>query len=43
MSEEQTTTDPNDYQYGSPDLIVPDIPMPEPPKQREEIQDKVEE
>ena len=41
MSDEKTS-DVNEYQYGSPDLIVPDIPMPEPPRAREEIQDKVE-
>ncbi len=41
MSDEKTM-DVNEYQYGSPDLIVPDIPMPSPPKQKEEIQDKVE-
>jgi len=41
MSDEKTS-DVNEYQYGSPDLIVPDIPMPTPPKPREEIQDKIE-
>ena len=41
MSEEKTT-DINDYTYGSPDLIVPDIPMPSPPEKKEEVQDKVE-
>jgi len=41
MSDEKTTAI-NDYQYGSPDLIVPDIPMPSPPKQKEEVQDKVD-
>ena len=42
MDDIEQTTDVNEYQYGSPDLIVPDIPMPSPPKQKEEIQDKVE-
>ena len=41
MSDDKTM-DMNEYQYGSPDLIVPDIPMPQLPKQKEEIQDKVE-
>ena len=42
MDEIEQTTDVNEYQYGSPDLIVPDIPMPSPPKQKEEVQDKVD-
>ncbi len=36
------TTSINEYQYGSPDLIVPDIPMPSAPEPKKEIEDKVE-
>ena len=36
------TTSVNEYQYGSPDIIVPDIPMPTAPEPKKEIQDKVD-
>lgn len=44
MNEESQnkTTPLNEYQYGSPDLIVPDIPMPAPPEPKKEVVDKVD-
>ena len=36
------TTSANEYQYGSPDLIVPDIPMPPVPEPKKEVVDKVD-
>ena len=43
MNEDSSkTTSVNEYQYGSPDIIVPDIPMPTAPEPKKEIQDKVD-
>jgi len=44
MSEENSnkTTSSDEYQYGSPDLIVPDIPMPTSQKPKKEVIDKVD-
>ena len=42
MDEIEQTTDMNEYQYGSTDIEIPDIPMPPVQEEKEEIKDKVD-